>query len=213
MPDVAHLLERDLDWRRTEIAVMKLAIVRSEQNSPQRRALLRAAHAMLYAHFEGFCKYAWTVYLQSIVASGASRCQCRRCLQLLSLETPLRQLRGNSSSASIWEFATSVLPGLLVSKVQFDGISTDGNLGPDKFADLCERLGLPYAAMMTHRTLLQSLVNRRHEIAHGEKAYINDLSEYAKYESAVLDIVYELAVAIVEAIDSSAYLDPHCVMS
>ena len=57
--DWSQQLEEDLSWREGEIASLKLAIVAAV---PSRRApLLRAAWALLYAHYEGFCRFAWAL--------------------------------------------------------------------------------------------------------------------------------------------------------
>lgn len=50
------------------------------------------------------------------------------------------------------------------------------------------------------------MVARRNEIAHGQKMIIKDIQEYKKYEDAALEVMHELAVSIVDALDKKQYL-------
>lgn len=47
-------LENDLRWRENELAAIKFSIQQTEPHSVPYKALLWAAWAMLYAHYEGF---------------------------------------------------------------------------------------------------------------------------------------------------------------
>jgi hypothetical protein len=47
-------ISRDLDWREAEIASMRLLLNRKDISAKQIEVLLRAAWALLYAHYEGF---------------------------------------------------------------------------------------------------------------------------------------------------------------
>ena len=57
MPNMAWEteLEQDLKWREDELAAMKFAVTQTVIGTAPHKALLRAAWAMLYAHYEGFC--------------------------------------------------------------------------------------------------------------------------------------------------------------
>jgi hypothetical protein len=56
---------------------------------------------------------------------------------------------------------------------------------------------------------LKSLVARRNEIAHGQKMTISSLTEYQEYENAAIVVMHELAISVLEALESKCYLsDP-----
>ncbi|MGE0259869.1 MAG: MAE_28990/MAE_18760 family HEPN-like nuclease [Alphaproteobacteria bacterium] len=51
-------IEADLDWRHEELAVFREILTLDTVTEVRRAALFRGAWALLYAHYEGFCKYA-----------------------------------------------------------------------------------------------------------------------------------------------------------
>lgn len=51
-------LEDDLDWRQAELASLKSQVIKATNGSVMHQVLLRAMWALLYAHYEGFCKFA-----------------------------------------------------------------------------------------------------------------------------------------------------------
>lgn len=50
-------VELDLDWRHAELAVFRELLTLDTVTALRKRALFRGAWALLYAHYEGFCKY------------------------------------------------------------------------------------------------------------------------------------------------------------
>ena len=66
MPSLSDTLELDLNWREGELASFKAAILSSERKTVRESALLRGAWAILYSHYEGFCKFAWDSYLDEL---------------------------------------------------------------------------------------------------------------------------------------------------
>ncbi len=59
MFDWAKQLGDDLTWREAELASLKLLVSEAEIGSVRRASLLRAIWVLLYAHYEGFFKFAW----------------------------------------------------------------------------------------------------------------------------------------------------------
>ena len=51
-------IEADLDWRESELAVLRKHLLSTTVGSTQETTFLRTNLAMLYAHYEGFCKFA-----------------------------------------------------------------------------------------------------------------------------------------------------------
>ena len=49
---------------------------------------------------------------------------------------------------------------------------------------------------------ISTLVSRRNKIAHGERDIIPDFDYYLKFEEAVKNIMYELAIAVDEKLDT-----------
>jgi hypothetical protein len=201
-------LSEDLNWRTAELVSMKLVVANSHGGSIRQKALLRAIWAMLYAHYEGFCKFAWETYLDHIRASKALRKDCVESVAIFSLGESFKKLR-SVESTKIWEFCTNNFADLLSQPVAFDiKLKANSNLWPKLCRANCSTVGLPHSAIDTHETRLGTLVDRRNDIAHGEQWAIASLQDYQPYENAAFDVMYELALSINDCLDNRSYLKP-----
>lgn len=200
-------LERDIDWRFEELAVLRLWVSATTPKSVASRAGLRALWAMLYAHYEGFCKFALDLYLDYLEKQRIIRTQLREEIAAYSLEAVFRTLRGNMSRESLWKFFKTELPAMLQATASFDTkLDTNSNLWPALLKQHCDTVGLKVSSIDEHVLKLRTLVARRNEIAHGKPNIVNSLAEYQKYEDAVSAVVYELALAISAAVEDKEYL-------
>ena len=88
-------------------------------------------------------------------------------------------------------------------------LETRSNLWPGLARENNLSVGLPCAQIDLNTAQLNSLVGRRNEIAHGKKLVVESLGEYSKYESAVMIVLHELAVAVVDCLDQKTFIRPH----
>lgn len=200
-------IENDLTWRESELATLKTLAVAATAGTVRQQALLRAIWALLYAHYEGFCKFAWDTYLDNVLAASPQRLKCIDQVARFSLADSFKKLRGDTSIESLWTFCSTDFASILAQQVEFGvRLETNSNLWPD----LCRRnsaaVGLPHAAVDRQETRLKSLVSRRNEIAHGQPLVVRSLAHYQEYEDAAFDVMYELAEAIVDFLDNRSYL-------
>ena len=205
--DYAKQIEDDLSWREAEIGSLKVLISTSVKGSVRETTLLRALWALLYAHYEGFCKFAWDLYLNALEKEAARRSECKEEIACLSLEKDFKNLKGNLSPASIWKFCSVEFSRLLNEPAQFHfKLETQSNLWPSVFIKNAEKASLPKNMVNEHLNKIKSLVSRRNDIAHGQKMVIRDIDEYQKYENAALLVMHELAIGVIESIESKSYL-------
>lgn len=202
-------IEKDLVWRETELATLKALAAGAMAGTPRHQALLRALWAMLYAHYEGFCKYAWDVFLDNLQSAAPTRAACAEPIARFSLADDFRKLRGDLSTQSMWKFCTSDFASLLARQATFGvRLETQSNLWPDLCRENSATVGLPHAAIDRQHTRIKSLVARRNEIAHGQLLIVRSLADYQEYEEAAFDVMYELAEAVVTCLDGKQYLKP-----
>jgi hypothetical protein len=200
-------LERDIDWRFEELAALRLFVGSTADNSTAQRAGLRALWAMLYAHYEGFAKFALDLYLDYLERENVVRSQLRDSLASFSAEAMFRALRGDTSSKTIWAFVTNTFPAALEQIARFETKpDTKSNLWPALLKEHCDTMSLLVPSVETETVKLRTLVARRNEIAHGKPNVIKSLAEYSKYEDAVSAVIYELAIAVSEAVRQKEYL-------
>jgi hypothetical protein len=205
--DPAAELEGDLKWREAELAALKIAVSSTKEGSVRHDALLRAMMALLYAHFEGFCKFAWDIYLNTIQKNNVLRKELNTPLACLSLEEKFKELRHDTSSLSFWEFFMNSCPSLIATRAEFRvPLKTKSNLWPDVYCDNMEQAGLPIGLMEQHKARISSLVSRRNDIAHGQKGGVKNLNEYQRYENDVRDVIHDLAITIIESIEKETFL-------
>ena len=128
--------------------------------------------------------------------------------QLLALEKSFRNVRGNSSSSSLWTFFNSVLPIEIQQNAAFPPecrLETECNLWPNVFERECAKIGITSMELQSYRPRIKTLVSRRNDIAHGKNMTIRSIDEYTEYENATLLVLHDLAVQVLEIIENKAY--------
>ncbi|MCA2699428.1 MAG: MAE_28990/MAE_18760 family HEPN-like nuclease [Microcystis sp. LE19-131.1A] len=211
MSNWANEIEADLNWREGELAAIKIQILTTDRvKHPVRyEALLRAITTLLYAHYEGFCRFAWDLYLDTIQRQNIKRNQCREEVIKLSLRKRFKELGGDLSADGVWSFFSNELPALINENIEFNiRLEADSNLKPMLLKKNSTDAGLSCSMVDQHELLLKTLVSRRNNIAHGQKEIIHDLTEYNKYENAALEAMYELGLSVIDCLDNQKYLKP-----
>ena len=200
-------IEKDLAWRESEMGTLKLLLASSTTGSDRQRALLRACSAMLYAHYEGFCKFCWTLMLDTIATNSHVRRDLAEPLARRAMTQVFKALRANTSDANLWKFSWADFQTELSQLAVFpDEIDTKSNLWPGLAQAINASVGLNCPLFGTHSAELGQLVDRRNKIAHGEKLEIASLSQFQKFENAATLVMHELAIAVAKCLDEKEYL-------
>ena len=202
-----HQLEHDLNWREGELASLKVLAAEASPGTARHRALLRSLWAMLYAHYEGFCKFAWDTYLDHLQVSAPLRRDCVESIARYSLAESFRSLRGDLSLQGMWNYCSTTYAALMSTPVTFGiRLETNSNLWPHLCRENSAAVSLPHATVDEHWSKLRALVSRRNDIAHGQPMVIRTIDEYQEYESAAFEVMYELALGIVDCLSNRTYL-------
>ncbi|MBC7161237.1 MAG: hypothetical protein H5U26_03920 [Immundisolibacter sp.] len=202
-------LEEDLRWREAELASLKRLAIFHSENEIVYRATLRACWALLYAHFEGFTKFAWELLLDKVEAEKLSVKELSREFQALALEKKFQMLRGNTETKMLWEFFSTILPAELENSAAFHPdcrLQTDSNLWPNVFERECARVGINSNILSDERSRIKTLVARRNDIAHGKNMTIKSVDEYTEYENAAFLVLHDLAVQVLSLLEDQQYL-------
>jgi len=188
-------ISADLGWRESELASLKILLVRHDLSKTQHAVLLRASWAMLYAHYEGFVKTALTIFYDEVckrIGNCGNLPKETRVNALLSVIKKIRQLPAVEMLEEIEEFCNRHHG----SSPQFPEVDTKSNLWPNLLADLLRGADIQPDIAAKHKFEIQTLVARRNEIAHGRHDLISEIGYYVKYESVVYDIMYEVAFLV-----------------
>jgi hypothetical protein len=206
----AEKLEDDLQRRDAELAAFKILIARADEGTVRHQALLRALWVMLYAHYEGYCKFALQIYLDALMQRKLPRIDYKDPIIAFSMQGKFRRLSNNLSNDNCVRFIQQ-FPVDLNNPVEFDekAFESHGNFIPDLLKRNCRSVGLSYNQVEANRLHLGNLVDRRNHIAHGKLLPIKNFQEYQDCENATFDVMLGLAVTVIEALEQEQYLKTH----
>jgi hypothetical protein len=216
-------LEQDLAWRHDELRLLsntRANLRREDERDRFRRAQL----VMLYAHVEGFCKLAFLLYVKAINASGISISSASDALVASAFNDLFHALQHGDEKGRVFSAKLPADPKLHIAARRRDFISeyesilrrrialpdstvnTESNLGSVVMRRNLFRLGFSEDRMAEFDQILDELVNRRNNIAHGSDDAIVKATDYDRLQKAVFKAMDELALVIIEAFDHSSYL-------
>lgn len=202
-------IEHDLSWREAEMGTLKLLLAASPGGSDRQRALLRACSAMLYAHYEGFCKFCWTILLDTIQKQSPVRSDLIESLAKRAMESVFKELRGDTSIENLWRFCSDRFTKELSQHATFpEEVDTKSNLWPNLSAEINASVGIACPLLLVHSDRIGQFVDRRNKIAHGEKLEIPSISRFQEVEHSAVLVMHELAITVVSYLDQKGYLTP-----
>jgi hypothetical protein len=193
-------IETDLDWREGELAVLRILLSNKSLPKREKIVLLRSAWALLYAHYEGFCKFALAVFYDAVRKSGVTCQSLPFNTQCFALIEPIKTIRNLPIADFIAALSTFKVKHLDNSP-SFPDIETNSNLYSSTLENLLKDADIVLPSLNLHNKKLDTLVRRRNKIAHGEKDMITEVDYYLQYEDAFKIVAYELAYAIDQKIE------------
>ncbi len=203
MPSIEERLLDDISWRESELVNLKTACASSPEGTPKGDSFRRAYLAMLYAHYEGFSKFAWEEYLIEVSRCGFPLSRLKPDLAELFLRSEIMSIKNCQSGMFISELSQIRVRLMDLVGPTYDRIKTS-NLWPNILEDTLTTLGVDCDFVDRNRRFLSSLVGRRNNIAHGENIGITDTT-LSDLDNAVWDVFFNLTVNIVDACDNKSY--------
>lgn len=194
----------DVEWREDELAAFRTEYTRTSKHTVKGRALRRAYLALLYAHYEGFCKKAWEEILIEVSRSGYPISRIRPSISCRFLKPEIAQLRSCSGAESVdtvLQFRQRLMDRI---GPDYEKIETS-NLWPRVLNEVLEDFGMSHSYVEEKSVTLNSLVARRNDIAHGENVGIDDNDLVAMHD-AVWHVILELVIETVDFFGSRRFL-------
>lgn len=235
MPDVLSLraeMEQDLSWRQDEIRFLFNQLTvrhileplsQSVIDDIRTRRLQRVIIMMLYAHFEGYCKFALLVYVRAInesqllVRDGSSAvAACTISRELAALRDPssksdlFRRTSPDDSKLHLLSREQEFVERLaeLDARIVFvpdEVVDTESNLKPVVLQKILFRLGLDINFFSTCHGSVDKLLRYRNAIAHGNQASRVADADLLTLRADVYRIMNEVTIAITRALHSRKY--------
>lgn len=198
-------IDADLTWREQELALLRKQLLLTTVGSTQERTFLRTNLAMIYAHYEGFCKFAIGVYIDALEKIGLKRAQLKWGIASHSLKKFQKELKDLNDPAEFFTKVLSELEAKLDEPATYERPEAIANLWPDLLMSWQKRLGLAFDNVKSEKTRLESLVETRNHIAHGKNLTVANRAELDKHANAATLAMHEVAIGITEALEQRLY--------
>ncbi len=186
----------------------------------------RALILLLYAHFEGFCKFSFTLYISTINGEGLKCKEINFPLAAAALHELFKGLRNPTSKSP--EFKNALLDDAKLHifardrefversndfenktvAIPDEVVDTESNLKPIVLRKNLYRLGFQFDKFKSTEWQINRLLELRNGIAHG--VLISGISEadYEAQRKSVYDIMTEIKSLVMKALTDKEYLRP-----
>ena len=204
--ELTDRLDRDIAWRKRELVNLSTMVQRERRHT--QAAVLRAAVCLLYAHWEGFMRYAARSYLEYLSNRRLKYGELRRNFLALGLRRQILRASEERRTTAHTELVRTVFQASdeRVSSEIVNAIETKGNLGGDVLVDILEAVGFDATSYLTKRALLDDrLLKNRNRIAHGEYLEI-DADAYADLNEMIVGLMNRFKNDIENAAATKSYL-------
>ena len=215
-------LESEQTWRRNEIRFLKNQLTEIDGYLNKKR-YRKSLVVMLYAHYEGFCKFALLTYIEEINKCGLL---CREAVDSVvagswwkvfhALEFGDKKARVFSQRLpdedQLHRFARRVefvqtMSDFLNSRVELDDdtINTESNLWPIVLKKNLYKVGLEHDSLSSHDGQISRLLNMRNNIAHGNQRDGVTDRDYGEIERSIFRLMDSLMDLVLEGIRLSKF--------
>lgn len=221
--DLRAELEADRAWREDEVRKLQNlgeGLSAQTDRDQYRRVLI----LMLYAHFEGFCKFALSLYCSAV---NRARIQCEQAdfaLVAASLAEVFRDLRNPEKKSDVFRHS---LPDdrklhifdrerefvqrsadLMRRTVEIPDsvVDTESNLTPTVLSKNLFRLGFRHDAFERWHGDINKLLEFRNKIAHGEMRSGVNQKAYSDLRGSVDRVMTGITVVVIRSLENGDYL-------
>lgn len=168
-------LFESLSWRRKELNLIKNKMIPNSYGTPLNEMLRRAGVLLLYAHWEGYIKEAFTFYLQHVSFQRKKYSELKPQFIALCLKSKINNMETNK-----FETQTKSIE-FLIDKFESRSniphkkiINTKANLSFNVFNDLLFVIGVEQKKYLNKKDIINELLESRNHIAHGKMHSMND---------------------------------------
>lgn len=225
--EIASQLEIESAWRRAEYTQVKNALYTSASNEEQIENYNKSLLLLLYSNYEGFCKSAFSIYIDGINSLNLKRKEVTSAIRASSLQSVFDAYDQLDRKGRVFK---KLLPDdtalhrlcrrteFIDSMSEFDEVivkldperitDAESNLRPNILKKILYKSGLNIEAIKAHETLISKVVNLRNSIAHGAQRRGIRPSDFNDYETAIYKTEDQIRNIIIKAVQLREYLIP-----
>ena len=218
-------LETEFEWRSAEMRFFH-NLCEDISTQDKKEKFRRALVLLLYSHFEGYCKFALTLYVSAVNNSGLLCNQVNSAIVAATLHDVFLTLRDSARKAP--EFRNSLPEDSKLHRFAFErefierteeimsrpvaipeeAVNTGSNLKPIVLRKNLFRLGLPCDQFAIYDASINKLLEIRNKIAHGESKTGVKQEVYEGLREGAFRIMTGITTGITQAIDEKWFLRP-----
>lgn len=198
-------LDRGFAWRAKELTALRFVVETSPDS--EQPIMIRAATALVYAHWEGYIKDAGTRYLRFVAMRRLPYSELADHFAALGLRREASKLAyAQTPDECIQAYRELMARQNGQSSIPDAGvIDTGSNLNFKRFERILSILGIESAAYSTREAMIdERLLKTRNNIAHGE--FVEpDFDQYDEVHTSVVEILSAVRDQIADAVQDAAY--------
>ena len=202
--DLDDALDHESAWRRRELHLLRTDA--DQTKNAANRVAMRAAVALLYAHWEGWVKAICRNYIDFVNAQRVPLRELAPSLRGAALKTQINELNISNKSRIHTEFAEFISGSSMDQWREIDKklFSTESNLSATLFSDLVARIGFNGEGYELYDKLIEDLRDLRNKIAHGDYVGIK-VERYREIHDSVIKICIDLSDSVRTAATSGYF--------
>ncbi len=227
--DFRAQLEWDLEWRRKELSILRnqLKNISSEED---KEIYCKTLLVMLYSHFEGFCKVAFLNYIKLINDETIIRSKAIEPIiasSLLDVFHDLSYPQNGTNCCNIFNIPSDEtrfsryfirchfirkMDDIFAQEIDISErlsrkiVNTKSNLNLAVLNIILYRLGLPYNEFITYESIIDNMLMRRNNYAHGDKVKGIKVENFRTIEKEVNKLISQLVKLLTNAAKDKSYL-------
>ncbi|MBU2065028.1 MAG: hypothetical protein KJ884_06180 [Gammaproteobacteria bacterium] len=218
-------LELEREWREAEIRFLNnLQGSMSELDRPKIR---RSIVCLLYAHIEGFVRFAFSLYVDQVNRKGLTCKDVSPAIAAAAFSKELKALKDVNSKSTFFinslpddkhlhgfarevDFISRISSFYDHPVVISDGyVNTENNVGREVIEKMLFQVGLEYTDLRDTYSPLNRLLNVRNDIAHGKrKQGIND-EDYNIFLNCCHSVMDTISRRLTNSFGEEKYLRQH----
>lgn len=202
---LCDLISGDLGWRKKELTTLLNEVKTAK--SKRLPTALRSGIVLLYAHWEGFIKFAAESYLNFVQYRKLKLNELDTCFLSVAIKQKIKQFEDTSKATSHVQFVDFLFNKLDErAKINTsDVIKTNSNLNYSTLRELLTTIGIDCTQFELKENLIDSqLLNYRNSIAHGQELLL-DSDEYLVIHDEIFKMLNEISNLIQNAATMDLY--------
>ena len=216
-------IEAEREWREAEIRFLdnnQRKLVRQEERLKLRRSIL----CLIYAHIEGFVKFAFTLYIDEINKKGLTCSSVKPAIAAAALHKEFQALNNKDKKSTIFR---KKLPNdthlhRLSREIEFvenigefhshpvlipeDVVNTEDNVGQEILEKLLYKVGLQHEDLKDIYAPLHRLLNVRNDISHGKRKLGIDDNDYQEFIACAKSVISSVSRRLTTAYGRNEYM-------